>query len=407
MVPAQAGIHLPRSFALKSILTMAAEILGLSREHIRARAAAKLGEPTVKHMETGVGLFQNLLTHGPAGVWDEIKDQVGDLKDMILGPIMAFVEQQIVVAGVEWIMSMLTPASAFIRACKAIYDIVTFFIQRAGQIVALASAVIDAVSAIASGSVGAVAAAVENALTRSIPVVIGGLASLLGIGGLVDKVRGIIAKVQAPVNHAIDWVIGKAASLWKVIAGKAKGLAHGVAGKLGYGKDKDKHDAHAPHAARHDAHDHGVDDRTSKQKQPNFGNGQDPLGGKHQFEEIESRGEPKGIITKREALRDASLDESQVNKHLPDTPQANKLHRKGDAAHVFTDRTTMESVIQAIKERGEYLGQVRGHERWGLQFDKPIGYRIAPDSARVPLNFGELKVQGGVYHAVPRTRAAR
>ena len=67
----------------------------------------------------------------------------------------------------------------------AIYDIVMFFINQGSQVVELVGAVIEAITAIASGAVGGAAKLVENALVRSLPVVIGFLASLLGISGLL------------------------------------------------------------------------------------------------------------------------------------------------------------------------------------------------------------------------------
>src|SRR5438874_130939 len=108
----------------------------------------------------------------------------------------------------------------------------------------------------------------------------------------------------------------------------------------------------------------------------------------------------------RQLLKEAILDERFVNRHLPGTAQVEALLRRGDAAHVFTDRTTMDRVAQEIISHGEYLGSARGFERWGLQFEESVGYRIAPDGARTALYYGEIKMQGGRYHVVPRTRPA-
>ncbi len=258
-VVGQAGIALPQSFDVKGILMLVAEVVGLSPQNIRARAVSQLGEPTVHGMEQGVGLFQRLMTQGPAGVWDEIRERLGDLKAMVLGPITAWLTSDVIIAGITWILSLLTPASAFIKACKAIFDIVMFFIQRGSQIMALVNAVIGTIGAVASGNVGAIATAVENALARSIPVAIGFLASLLGLGGIAEKITGFIQKIQAPINKAIDWVIGKARSLFKFIVDKAKNFAGKVGNKLGFGKNKDKGTDDRQHA--------GEDTRTTEQKQ--------------------------------------------------------------------------------------------------------------------------------------------
>jgi hypothetical protein len=97
-----------------------------------------------------------------------------------------------------------------------------FFITRGSQILTLVNAIIDSITAIAQGSLSVAANAVENALARAIPVVIGFLASLLGLGGISEKIRSIIERIRAPINKAIDWVINKAVQLVKA-AGKLFG----------------------------------------------------------------------------------------------------------------------------------------------------------------------------------------
>jgi hypothetical protein len=73
--------------------------------------------------------------------------------------------------------------------------------------------------------------------------------------------------------------------------------------------------------------------------------------------------------------------------------------------HVFNDEETMLRVAQAIIERGEYLGEIRNYERYGLLFSEPIGYRIDPSGSRIPLFYGEVKIDANdKYHPIPRTR---
>jgi hypothetical protein len=216
----EAGIEIPDSFDFKGILSLVLQILGLTYANIRARAVNIVGEPVVKRIEQTVEIFKILITEGPAGLWNMIQEQVDNLKDVVLDGIESFIKEKVLIAGITWIISLLNPASAFIKACKAIYDIVMFFVQRGSQILALVNAVLDSVTAIAQGSLGAAAAAVENALAKAIPVAIAFLASLLGLGGISDKIRAIIEKVRAPVNRAIDWIINKAVQLAKAVGRK-------------------------------------------------------------------------------------------------------------------------------------------------------------------------------------------
>ena len=141
---------------------------------------------------------------------------------MVMDGITDFVTNTIVQAGIEFVLSMLTPASAFVKACKIIIDVVKFFIERAQQIADLINAIIDSVTAIASGAVGQATQSIENALAKSLPVALGFLASLLGLGGITQKIQAIIQKVRQPVVKAVNWVIDKGAKVANKIGGKFK-----------------------------------------------------------------------------------------------------------------------------------------------------------------------------------------
>lgn len=96
---------------------------------------------------------------------------------------------------------------------------------------------------------------------------------------------------------------------------------------------------------------------------------------------------------------------SLIDKHLPNTPQVQRLLRKEGRAHIFSDRATLDKVIQAIILDGERTGINDDYERYGLYFTEPIGYIIRVDGSQTPLYYGEIKVLKitGEYHAIPRT----
>ena len=225
---ADAGIEMPKSFDLKGILSLILQVLGLTYANIRSRAVNIVGEGVVGGLEKAAEVFIIVKNEGIGGLWRFIQEKVSDLKDTVMESIKEFVIQKIVVAGITWLISLLNPASAFIKACKMIYDVIMFFVNRGKQIIALVNAVIDSVTAIAKGAIGVAASAVEGALAKALPVAISFLASLLGLDGISEKIKTIIARIQAPVNAAIDWVIHKAVALAKA-AGKLVGL----------GKEKD------------------------------------------------------------------------------------------------------------------------------------------------------------------------
>ncbi|MGB7518137.1 MAG: hypothetical protein WA896_00735, partial [Spirulinaceae cyanobacterium] len=177
------GITLPEDiFSLPGIFSLATQVLGLTWNYIRRKAVKMFTEPIVAGMEKSAEVFQMLRDEGPMGLWENVKEQFGDLKETIIEQIKGMVITQVITAGVKWVLSLLNPASAFVKAAMAIYDIIMFFVNQGSQVMALVQAVIDGVSAVASGAVGAMAKGIENALVMSLPVVIGFLASLLGIG---------------------------------------------------------------------------------------------------------------------------------------------------------------------------------------------------------------------------------
>ncbi|NWF29738.1 hypothetical protein HW130_26360 [Streptomyces sp. PKU-EA00015] len=217
------GIEIPETFDAKGIIKLILSILGLTWTNIRTRIVARIGERAMGALETGFEMVKVLVTEGVGGLWKWIAEKLSDLKDTVIGAIKDFVTEKIVTAGITWIVSMLNPASAFVRACKAIYDVVMFFVNRAAQIKSFVDSVLDSVEGIARGGGGGVPALIEQSLAKAVPVVLDFLASLLGLGGISAKIKEILQKVQAPVMKAVDWVIGKIVDAGKRILRSVRG----------------------------------------------------------------------------------------------------------------------------------------------------------------------------------------
>ncbi|MFI7115917.1 hypothetical protein [Amycolatopsis sp. NPDC049868] len=205
---ASAGIEIPETLDAKGILKMIMSLLGLTWASVRARILRFIPEPVLAKLEQTFEVVKILITEGVPGLWRWVVEKLGDLKELVLGQIKEFVIEKIVKAGITWIISMLNPAAAFIKACKAIYDIVMFFVDKAAQIKEFVSSVLDSVESIARGGAGAVAGLIERTLAKALPMVLGFLASLLGLGGISEKIKSILEKVQAPVGKVIDTVVG-------------------------------------------------------------------------------------------------------------------------------------------------------------------------------------------------------
>jgi len=220
---AGAGLELPSKFDLRGIVMMIGSLLGLTWAAIRARIVKRgIPEPAMVAVEKSVPLVQKVRAEGLGGLWEEIKGQVADLKENLFSKIAEYLIPTVLIAGITWIISLLNPASAFVRAVKMIIDFVSFVINQGAQILEFVNAVLEAIIAIAGGGTGGVPALIENALARSIPVLIGVLAAILGIGGIAEKVKKLFRALSKPVMKAVDWVVGRIVALAKKILARIR-----------------------------------------------------------------------------------------------------------------------------------------------------------------------------------------
>ncbi|MCB9795352.1 MAG: DUF4157 domain-containing protein [Alphaproteobacteria bacterium] len=217
-----AGVHIPKALSFKEILPFVLDVLGLGWAALRQRLVKAVGETAVKAMEGGFTLIKTLITKGPAGVWQQLKQSLGNLKDTVLNGIIDFVQGSVVKKAVFKLLSMLSPVGAFIQSIIAIYDTVMFFVERLSQIGQLLSAVLGSLAAIAAGKVMPAARKVEQALATSLTLVISFLARFVGLGGIGKALKKIIEKVRKPVGKALDkvvkWIVAKARKLGKWVA---------------------------------------------------------------------------------------------------------------------------------------------------------------------------------------------
>ncbi|MFH9292240.1 hypothetical protein [Streptomyces sp. NPDC017520] len=223
----KAGLDLPAKFDLKGIIQLIGSMLGLTWDNIRTRVTRKgVPEEAMSAVETSVPVAGSLAREGPAGAVKEIQAETGDLKATILSKLTTYLIPTVLIAGITWIISLLNPASAFVRAVKGIIDIVTFIVTQGAQIADFVNAVLDAVIAIANGGQAGVPQLIEAALATSVPLLIGFLAALLGIGGLANKVKSVFQSVSRPVTRAldklVDFIAKKGKALWRKLRGRNK-----------------------------------------------------------------------------------------------------------------------------------------------------------------------------------------
>lgn len=250
------SIKFPAKWDMKGIFEFVMSVLGLTWTNIKLRAVKMYGATVVAALETGFEIFAVIKNEGIGGLWKFIMDKVGNLQTLVMDAIQNMLIEKVITAGISWIIGLFNPAGAFIKACKMIYDVVVWFINNAKRLLGLINSIVDSVVFIVAGNISQAANFVENSLKRAIPIVIGFLAGLLGIGDLSKKVQALLDKIQAPINKAIDWVLEKAGAFVKKLA---KMTVAGVKKLLGWlgrkkpfvAKDKKTHSVNVQGTEEH------------------------------------------------------------------------------------------------------------------------------------------------------------
>jgi hypothetical protein len=201
------GVYIPKAFTLPEVAKFVFSVLGLTWANIRAKLVKAVGETAVKAMEVGFDIVVTLVTQGPAAAWDKIKEQLANLKDMVINGITDLVVDAVVKKAVPKLIAMFIPGAGFISAILTIYDTVMVFVQKISKIIQVVTSFVNSIVAIAAGQVGAAAARVESTLAGLLSLAISFLAGFAGLGNVATKVMGVIQKIRAPIDKALDWLV--------------------------------------------------------------------------------------------------------------------------------------------------------------------------------------------------------
>jgi hypothetical protein len=210
-------LHLPKDFSPASIFGFVMEVLRFTPAYLRSKIRRLVGSYGAAVLEHVMGFFAKYFEEGPAALWEEIQSQASELKTTIVEGVRDWVLAQIIKKGIEHLLMLFTPASAFIEACLAIYHLIVFFFERASQIGEMLSGILDSLEAIVAGKIDSAAKRIEDSMTRAISLILGFLSSLFGIPSPVSAIRKIVTALHEKVDKAIDWLIDK----FKAIAMKA------------------------------------------------------------------------------------------------------------------------------------------------------------------------------------------
>jgi hypothetical protein len=246
LVGALPGIYIPKAFTLGEIAKFVFSALGLTWANIRQKLVKATSETTVKVLETTFDIVVTLVTEGPAAAWDKIKEQLANLKDMVIGGIIDMIVGAVVKKAIPKLIAMFIPGAGFISAILSIYDTVMVFVNKIKQIAAVVKTFIDSIVAIAQGEIAGAAERVERALAGVLSLAINFLAGFAGLGKVADKVMEIINKVREPIDKALDWLVNWIVKAAKALIAKGKAAAGAIFNwwkeKLGFtNKDGESH----------------------------------------------------------------------------------------------------------------------------------------------------------------------
>jgi hypothetical protein len=217
-----AGVYIPKSFELMEIIKLVLSVLGLTWQNIRSKLVKFIPEPVLVGLEKTFGILVTLVRDGPAAAWEQIKTELNELKGQLIAQVSAMISTEIVKAAVVKLVSMLNPAGAVVQAIIAIYNTVTFFIQKINQIAAVVGSFIDSIAAIAAGQVEGAAKKVEQTMANTLTVIIAFLAKFAGLGNVPEKLVGIVKKIRAPIDKGLDRIVAWLVGMAKSFAAKVK-----------------------------------------------------------------------------------------------------------------------------------------------------------------------------------------
>jgi hypothetical protein len=218
----EAGVYIPSSFSLLEIIKLVLSVLGLTWQNIRSKLLKIIPEPVLEALEKTAAVLVTLVTQGPVAAWEQIKAELTELKDKLISQVTGMIQMEVVKAAVKKLVSMINPAGAVIQAIIAIYDTVTFFIDKAKQIGAVVASFIDSIAAIAAGQVSAAAARVEQVMARALVLVVGFLAKFAGLGNIPEKLVGIVKKVRQPIDKGLDRIVDWLGKMLQKLVSAAK-----------------------------------------------------------------------------------------------------------------------------------------------------------------------------------------
>ena len=205
-------IRIPERFDLMGVLDLARQILGLTVDMIRRVAVRILGEDAVERIEFVMGYVVDLVTGGFQALWERIRTDLGNLKDMVLEAIRSFLLERVIMAAISWLAGLFSPVGALVKLVMTIWNFLMFLKDQLARLFQVLATIANTMWEIATGVLEPAIQGVESVLGRLLPVAIDLLARLLGLGNVAGRVQEIIGDVRQRIEDAIVNLINRVLS---------------------------------------------------------------------------------------------------------------------------------------------------------------------------------------------------
>ena len=147
-------------------------------------------------VEKGVEIFRRWSHEGVGGLWQMLLDKLGDLKETVIGRIKDFVITKIIKAGITWLICAAQPRRGLHQGLQDDLRRRDVLRRERQPITEFVNTVLDSVGRHRPRHVGGVATKIDDGSAKSCRL-IGFLASLLGLGGIGEKIREILGRSRS------------------------------------------------------------------------------------------------------------------------------------------------------------------------------------------------------------------
>jgi len=228
-----ANLYWPQSWTSPSeIFGFVASILGISVNHVIDRVALKYpavaaGLRRAISIATGAWEWISLIVQGKwTELWEKIKEKITNLRDMLIQAVVDWLMKEVIEGVMLQLLTTADPTgiSEVVMFIIDLYRTIKTVVQYMRRILVMLNTMLDSILGIAAGVIAPAAELIEDAMDKGMPVVIGFLANLIGLGDVGTRIKEALTTIREKVDEGIDWLIEKAASVIKAVAGAVKSV---------------------------------------------------------------------------------------------------------------------------------------------------------------------------------------